>query len=370
MPIPKIALVPSSQGLKFLSVLPSNGEGDFTFTRSSSATRINSKGLIETVGSGISRLNYDLVGGCPSHLLEIESTNSVPYSEDFSQWTNVGGNTITSGFLAPDGTNNASKISGTGYVKYSNISNNTAVRSIYAKTVSGTGTAVLCSNNENTNNTFTITNEWQRFDLKGTTSISDVLDFYAVDFRGSGTLSEIVVFAAQNEGTEYVTSYIPTTGTSVTRAGESAYASGNTSIFNDSQGVLYLETKSNLNDTSARILSLSNSLGSEYIRIFYINDNTNINVLVEPAGVPKTISINIPASDTFFKIAVKYILNNVEIYINGALAGTIVDIAMPTNLATLELDAGGATHFYSSTKEIRYYDTVLSAAQLIELTTL
>ena len=46
---PKLALIPAAQGDKFYSVLPSDGVGDFDFTRGSSATRINAQGLIETV---------------------------------------------------------------------------------------------------------------------------------------------------------------------------------------------------------------------------------------------------------------------------------------------------------------------------------
>ena len=47
MPKPKLALIPASQGSKVFSVLPSDGSGDFDFSRSGSATRINSQGLIE-----------------------------------------------------------------------------------------------------------------------------------------------------------------------------------------------------------------------------------------------------------------------------------------------------------------------------------
>ena len=60
---PKLALIPAAQGSKLFSVLPSSGVGDFTFTRSGSATRINSQGLIETVANGVSRLNYPMIDG-------------------------------------------------------------------------------------------------------------------------------------------------------------------------------------------------------------------------------------------------------------------------------------------------------------------
>ena len=37
---------------KLYSIKPDNGDGDFTFSRSSSATRVNSEGLIETAQIG------------------------------------------------------------------------------------------------------------------------------------------------------------------------------------------------------------------------------------------------------------------------------------------------------------------------------
>jgi len=84
---PKLALIPSAQGSKFYSVLPSSGVGDFTFSRSGSATRINSQGLIETVSGGESRLNYPMIDGkvvgCPHHILEPQRTNLITYSSDF-----------------------------------------------------------------------------------------------------------------------------------------------------------------------------------------------------------------------------------------------------------------------------------------------
>jgi len=51
------------------SVLPENGDGDFTFARTSTATRVNKDGLIETVVTGKPRLDYPLIDGvvqdCP-----------------------------------------------------------------------------------------------------------------------------------------------------------------------------------------------------------------------------------------------------------------------------------------------------------------
>ena len=111
---PKLALIPAAQGDKFYSVLPSSGVGDFDFSRSGSATRINSQGLIETVADGVSRLNYPLIDGkvvgCPSHLLEPQRTNLITYSEDFSNasWVKDATSIVSNEITSPDGSLNAS----------------------------------------------------------------------------------------------------------------------------------------------------------------------------------------------------------------------------------------------------------------------
>jgi hypothetical protein len=69
MAIPKLALIPSTVGGSVYSVLPSNGDGDFDFTRASAATRINAQGLIETVAVGDNRLNYPLIDGVVKDVL-------------------------------------------------------------------------------------------------------------------------------------------------------------------------------------------------------------------------------------------------------------------------------------------------------------
>jgi hypothetical protein len=77
-----LALIPSGykSGLLY-SVIPDNGNGDFTHTRGSTATRVNAGGLIETMASGVPRLDYPLIDGvvqsCPALLLEPSRTNDI-----------------------------------------------------------------------------------------------------------------------------------------------------------------------------------------------------------------------------------------------------------------------------------------------------
>ena len=97
MSTPSLALIPTGfKAGKVYSVLPESGVGDFTFTRASEATRINSAGLLEVEATGVPRLEYPLidgvVNGCPSLLLEPQATNLITYPISFGNpyWTKSG----------------------------------------------------------------------------------------------------------------------------------------------------------------------------------------------------------------------------------------------------------------------------------------
>ena len=101
---PSIAMIPSGyKDEKVYSVLPTNGDGDFTFARTTIATRVNSNGLIEEVGIGKPRLDYS-DGACPSLLLERTATNFAVYSEAISTSYSTNNLTQTPNYgISPDG---------------------------------------------------------------------------------------------------------------------------------------------------------------------------------------------------------------------------------------------------------------------------
>jgi hypothetical protein len=179
------------------SLKPTDGSGDLTFTRASSATRVNSDGLIES-----------------------PRTNLVLYSEDFSNayWTKQAGITATyntTETLSPDGTYNATKFVGngtTGVLKTSISVSGVVSRSVYLKSVTGTTTATFKEPNTNVPLpiTLTITNEWQRFEMIGDNGSS----FQGLQIDDI-TLDGIYMWGAQLETGDIATEYIPTTTTAV-----------------------------------------------------------------------------------------------------------------------------------------------------------
>ena len=179
---------------KLYSVIPADGSGDMDVVRATTATRVNSDGLIEVV---------------PYNLLT--------YSEQFNNaiWLKVSCSITANAATAPNGTLTADLIQATDAdARCINVYNPqnilTHTRSIWAKTTSGTGQVHLLAYNSNSNSLFTITNEWQRFELTGY-NLTGADNFYLVDFRGSSTLTELLIWGAQAEQGTSATEYFPTT---------------------------------------------------------------------------------------------------------------------------------------------------------------
>ena len=107
-----LAMIPAAYGAaKLYSVIPSNGNGDFTHSRTGNATRVNKGGFIETMGSNVPRLDYPLIDGvvqsCPALLLEPLRNNQHPYSEDFSGYAGANFTVVSDDAISPDGSQNA-----------------------------------------------------------------------------------------------------------------------------------------------------------------------------------------------------------------------------------------------------------------------
>ena len=78
-----------------------------TYSRSTTGTYIGSDGLLKTAAVDEARIEYDGSGNVQGLLLEPISSNKINYSEDFSQWSTNGTFTLTSGQTDPRGGNAA-----------------------------------------------------------------------------------------------------------------------------------------------------------------------------------------------------------------------------------------------------------------------
>ena len=312
------------------------------------------KGLVATeyhetdstpVGFGLlgdmPRFDYSDGASCPCLLMEPARTNKITQSEWLGQWS-ASEVTLDFGYLSPDGTNNAYKVTANGSQPYivapaAGTVEPTDARTIYAKTTSGTGTAHLMTHNSNTNNLFTITNEWQRFEITSVTSTTGQNNFYGVDLRGSSSLTEILIWGAQCEEhptataeEANATSYIPTYQTAVSRAyevtGELTYDDDLTSV------VLFAEITMpdvvrDVGGYNIRIRKATglgsflaiyrNSLSSKRMAAFRVANNSN------------TALIDQETTAEYIKIAMQYnaVNGSVKVFVNGsnALASPITD---------------------------------------------
>ena len=409
---PKLALIPASQGSELFSVLPSSGVGDFDFSRSGAATRINSQGLIEEVEDGVSRLNYPMIDGkvvgCPHHILEPARTNLIGYSEDFSNsdWTKFNSSVIANSIISPDGTLNASKLiedtaNGTHRISDTIIVSGTGVaytQSVFAKS-GGNGRYLRMFRGSGTYNNAVFDlengtivaqggsrlistkiekypNGWYRCISTYTTQFGNIATYYGLQndntdsYQGDGT-SHIYLWGAQLEAGSYPTSYIPTNGSAVTRSAETANDSGDAATFNDSEGVLMAEISALVDDQTRRQISVSDGTTDNVVRLHYNDSGSNIiRFQIRTNGaiqVSKEFSVN--DIKEFHKVAIFYRLNDVKFFIDGIEVGTDTTAVMPSGLSVLEFNQGnGAFPFYGKTKQLQYYDSALTDSELEQLT--
>jgi hypothetical protein len=336
---------------------------EFDFARGSIATYVGKDGLIKSAASDVPRIDFsDSTNG--ALLLEGQSTNLVPYSEDYSHSSWVKNDvSIQSGYIAPDGTNSAYKVTKIGsnaHLVNATTGGHTATKSIFAKTTSGTGTIILFNS---VDTYFTITEEWQRFDIQ-----HNGLDFfYAADFRGASTLTEIIIWGAQSEALSYPTSYIKSnTGSATTRLADVCNNSGSAQDFNSEEGVLYAEFSTN-NTDSFNWLNISDTTAVNWL--FLGKQDGNIRVYLR-ANNSVIFDYTKPLEDKN-KIALSYKSGDIKVYINGVNVVNLTNtFSFTSALSRIDFNqySGGGTQTQIAWKAITVFNTALTDEELIELT--
>ena len=283
-----------------------------------------------------------------------KASNLLTYSEDFSEseWHKGGSPTLESGYLAPDGTMTAYKITvGTATThiadQFVQTTSDRKTKSLWARTVSGTGIVTLLNYFGENNSQYTLTEEWQRFEVSGTLSSNE--HFYLVDFRhANNSLNEVIVWGAQLEADDgSVTAYRRTNGTAVTDA---TLISCATDSQKDILGnaVRVKGSGFNLDGTGYGEVQHDSSLDfgtgdfsvSAWVKFSYIAQGSNYNAIYTNGG-------QVDSADTFAIMSLNP--NKIAVLVNGTGAvstttfneGEWVHIVVTRNSGTISLYING-----------------------------
>jgi len=363
-----------------------------------------------TDDTDIPRLDYS-DGAQPALLLEPERSNLVTYSEDFTQWNNNSSfEELTSTTLSPSGEYNAYRIIERDVNQEHSVKDSGSVLvgveytiSVFAKaaerSILSFGGLGLYSNNEfcqydlvngNAINTGTTGNAsvniedfgngWYRciatYTATGTAALVVALldQLYSgnasssdgQNYQGDGA-SGVYLWGAQVEQGSYPTSYIPTNGSTVTRNADRCKNAGDSTIFNDDEGVLYAEFSVEDVPNYGHI-SLNNNTNSDTATIRVDNVANQLTLWVRRNNgyeMLNTFSIQ----DGFNKVALSYKTNDFKVYLNGESVHTDTSGDTPVGLNTLSFtryETDGP--FYGKTRSLLYFNEALTDAELEKLT--
>ena len=306
---------------KLYSIKPTSGLGDMTVVRATTATRVNSAGVIESVAINVPRLDYPPLGGCPSILVEPLRTNLVfPSATLTTQTRTVTAVAHTLSFY------------GTGTIVLSGV---------HIATLTGTGA------NDRVTLTFTPTAGSLILTVAGT------------------------VTNAQLEAGANATSYIPTVAATVTRTADVISKTGITTLIGQTEGTLYFEVQGFSDGNPAnQFITLNDGTTTNQIGFNYTQTLGRINGYFRVSG--SSISITSTVLKTLnSKIILKYNSNVYTLFINGSLIGTVTFASGFLSPLTAFKTAQGndSSPYNGNIKSIVLYQTALTDPQCIALTT-
>jgi len=408
MPTPSLLIVPARfKSGKLYSQLPTSGAGDFTVTRATAATRVNASGLIESVASGIPRLDYFASGGtvgCPALLVEPSATNSALRSAelDNAAWTNaLWGNwsnatAASSTTIAPDGSTNAEELTFTTGTssrlqRITGIAASTTYtfsmyvmgkegnnyqNGIFLRIATGFNNALVATSAATGRVDSTVSNTaWTRYSVTFTTPSSGVNEFnVGITVANSGTNpnATMICWGAQLETGSVPTSYIPTTTAAVTRNADAIRVSGAVSgSIGQTEGTMYCEFEATNDAATRRLFTLSD--GSQVNRLMLVYSSSAWRAQMQST----TISLGNFTSG-YHKIAFAYQQNGVSgnlfASVDGGavVSGTSATFPAPLNMVNLGKieDTGSSSFLNGRIRAAALYTTRLTNAELQSLTTL
>ena len=382
-----------------------------TFTRASSSTFLGSNGLIQTATNNTPRIEYNPDGTVKGLLIEEARTNLMTYSEDFTDasWTKANTATLALDAIGPDGVVNSavtlvdSNAGGTGYVRIDSSNITTTVgtahtASIYAKadqlqyldirTINWTtpanastffnlSTGVVVSTGAGMTSTIeNAGNGWYRCSITFTTDDVDgngIIRFTpsadgtttTVDLDGT---SSILIYGAQFEAGAFPTSYIPTTGSTATRAADVASIPTSAFGYNSDAGSVVAEVSHFTTESGDASAGFAFDDGSTNNRMYYYQNKGQW-----IGSVSAVIAFNVgapdPSENTDTKVGAGYKKDNVSLVIDSSIIGNDTSTDIPSVNKFYFGSTSSGNYLNGHIKSIKYYPRRLSNTQLQELTT-
>ena len=340
----------------------------------------------------------------PSLLLEPQSTNLITFSDDFSQWTVDGEASISSdSIISPEGIQNSDKLiagttSGRQAIKFSISKTGNLAFSIFAKKGEysviqlsdardgsafanfNLDTGVVGNSNVYTASIVDMGNGWYRCKITWNASF----DILAVrvgivttptsarveNFAGNGS-DGLYIYGAQLEQQSYATSYIPTSGSTVTRNQDLANNAGQLGVFNNEEGVLYAEMASLANSGVQRKLSISDGTNQKVVVLQFTDVNNQLRAFLYNGALQVNTYNVLSKALEFNKIAFKFKQDDFSLYVNGSEVATD---SSGTTFSTGDLtqfnfnDGGISDPFHARIREIKVFRRALTDSELQELT--
>lgn len=383
------------------AIYSATSDGGTTYTGTNGATALYLWGLQINIGStakpyfpttdrlNVPRLTYQNGGGgCPSLLLEKQSTNLVKYSQDISNtsgssWgdgSSGGTATLTANYAtSPDGTSNATRVQlnqGSGYALWQQILSVTLgasyTYSIWLKSLNGTPTIVWLYDGA-ANRNITLTSEWVRYTFSYTASSTNTFPRFAVwsSTWGTSSTADILAWGAQLEASSYTTSYIPTTSSSATRVADACFKTGISSLIGQTEGTFFLELSSLTNDVTNEQIALSDGTDSNTIKFVFGSVVGGVKAEGKVGGVGQ---FGITQSTSNYisnkKIAIGYKANDFVFYYNGVQVGVDTAGTVPT-MSAFNFSTGASSFLWNGkVNEAIIFPTRLTNAELASLTTI
>ena len=369
--------------------------------------------LLRTAAINEPRLEYDASGNPLGLLIEEGRTNLVTYSEDFGNgaWSKQSASIATNTTVSPDGTLTGDKLIGNNATvnteKFANRSiysyvGQTVTGSVYLKKAEYTWVQINLYNSGAYSNrvwvnldtgavgtnlssipvTVTPTGDsWYRVALTATVQATGLAFLTVALADADGDLytnvgdqsSGAYLWGAQLETGSFPTSYIPTSGSTVSRAKDVASLPVERFAYNQPQGsiVCHFAYFFEQNSGNRRTYEFSDGTDSNVIRIVDHNNVNQLQANVKSGGAGVAgILINAPTMLSGVKTFQTYKLNGYSGGADGTLAGTDSNGLLPVGINKLSIGSNrdGVATMSGHITSLQYYPKKLTDAQLELLT--